>query len=106
MSLQPNLNYIHELSGGDKEFEDKMLSILKSEFPTEVAYYKKTIENKDFKESAQIVHKIKHKISILGMEESYVLAEQYERELNSGQVSTHNEFLEVLNSMSNFLDKL
>lgn len=99
----PNLNYIHELSGGDKEFEEKMLSILKEELPEEIKQYKITVEMKVLKQTAEIVHKLKHKISILGLEKSYDFAVQYEKELLQGSDSKHNEFLEILNTMSNFL---
>ncbi|TYP96711.1 Hpt domain-containing protein [Tenacibaculum adriaticum] len=102
---QPNLNYIQELSGGDLEFEDKILSILKIELPEEINHYQKTINNQDFNKSAQAVHKLKHKISILGLEKAYSFAEIYEKELNSGEVNKHFEFLKILDCMSQFLAK-
>ncbi|SNR16503.1 Hpt domain-containing protein [Tenacibaculum jejuense] len=103
-SEQPNLNYISELSGGDKEFEAKMLSILKSELPEEVNTYNNHVEKQDFKQIAEIVHKIKHKISILGLEKSYESAVAYEKELLEGDMKGHTDFLELLTKMSNFLD--
>ncbi|MDY0781508.1 Hpt domain-containing protein [Tenacibaculum sp. IB213877] len=102
---KPNINYIQELSGGDVEFEQKILTILKTELPEEIAHYKKAIKNQNFKESAQSVHKLKHKISILGLENAYRFAEQYEKELNSGIAAQHPSFLKILESMSQFLAK-
>ena len=32
---KPNLTYINKLSGGDKAFEEKIISIIKEEFPIE-----------------------------------------------------------------------
>ena len=32
----PNLNYIRELSGGDQNFEKKIIDIIKKEFPEEM----------------------------------------------------------------------
>ncbi len=103
---QPNLNYIKELSGGDIEFEEKMISILRKELPEEILVYKKAIKNEDFKESAEIVHKIKHKISILGLEKSYEFAVSHEKELLEEQKEGNDKFIELLTRMSNFLDKL
>ncbi|TCI90349.1 Hpt domain-containing protein [Tenacibaculum sp. M341] len=102
----PNLNYIKDLSGGDTEFEEKMISILKSELPEEVSAYKKSIENKDFKQSAEIVHKVKHKISILGLEKSYDFAVNHEKQLLSENANEHDDFMKLLTVMSNFLDTL
>ncbi|WP_075343652.1 Hpt domain-containing protein [Tenacibaculum agarivorans] len=103
---QPNLNYIKELSGGDVDFEQKMLSILKNELPTEIEVYEKNIENQDFKKVAEIVHKIKHKISILGLPKSHEFAVQFENELRNENMQKHESFLKLLKLMSNFLDKV
>ncbi|WP_299627696.1 Hpt domain-containing protein [uncultured Tenacibaculum sp.] len=105
MSLEePNLSYIRELSGGDEEFEQKMLSILKSELPEEIETYQNHVENQEFKQIAEIVHKIKHKISILGLEKSYESAVKYEKELLEGDMKGHTDFEELLTKMSSFLD--
>ena len=75
---QPNLSYINNLSGGDKAFEAKLIGIIKEEYPVEKAIYIKNIELKNFKEAAENVHKLKHKISILGLEKSYNTANTFE----------------------------
>ncbi len=105
ISEEPNLNYIKELSGGDSEFEHKMLSILKNELPEEINTYQKHYENQDFTQMATIVHKIKHKISILGLEKSYDSVIQYEKELLENNMKGHNDFQGLLIIMSNYLDK-
>lgn len=105
MLEQPNLQYIKDLSGGDVEFEEKMLLILKEEFPEELKTYNLTLEINELKQTAEIVHKLKHKISILGLEKSYELAVEYEKELLKGNNSMHSEFSEILKSISNFLAK-
>ena len=79
---QPNLSYIHSLSGGDKTFENKLITIIKSEFPEEKNSYFKNIESSNFKEASENVHKLKHKISILGLEKSYAIATGFENNLN------------------------
>lgn len=101
----PNLSYIKELAGDDKEFQDKMISIIKAELPEEVDRYLQTINDKDFKESAQSVHKIKHKITILGLEKTYFMAEKYENDLNDGKADFHKEFVKILEGMSSYLSQ-
>ncbi|MFT4805592.1 MAG: hypothetical protein ACI9YE_002814, partial [Psychroserpens sp.] len=36
---KPNLSYIHKMSGGDKAFEQKLITIIKGEFPEEKKVY-------------------------------------------------------------------
>ena len=104
MSLEePNLSYIRELSGGDEEFEQKMLSILKSELPEEIETYQNHVENQEFKRIAEIVHKIKHKISILGLEKSYEFAVSFEEELKNDNPDRQDTFLRILQNMEEFL---
>ncbi|AUC17083.1 histidine kinase [Tenacibaculum sp. SZ-18] len=102
---QPNINYIKELSCGDVEFEEKMVSILRRELPEEMKNYLKTLEINDLKQTAEIVHKIKHKISILGLEKSYEFTIRYEKELLNGDKSNHENFFKILATMSDFLTK-
>lgn len=106
MKEQPNLSYIHQLSGGDPIFEEKLISIIKKEFPEEKERYYKHVEEKNYKLTAEDVHKLKHKISILGLELSYHFAETYENELLENDISKIDEFEEILQSMQNFIDEL
>jgi len=105
MKEEPNLNYLHQLSGGDKEFENKLLAVVKREFPEEEAVYQENIEQGNFVEAASNVHKLKHKISILGLEESYRFAEVYEEELRENDPKKHKSFNEILQIMSDFIAK-
>lgn len=105
MKEQPNLNYLHQLSGGDKEFENKLLAVVKKEFPEEEAVYHENIRQDNFVEAASNVHKLKHKISILGLEESYRFAEIYEEELRENDPGKHQSFTEILQNMRDFITK-
>ena len=80
----PNLTYIDKLSGGDEAFKNKLISIIKDEFPDEKAVYEENIKSENFKLSAENVHKLKHKISILGLEKSYDVAVSFEENLLEG----------------------
>jgi HPt (histidine-containing phosphotransfer) domain-containing protein len=103
---QPNLSYINSLSGGDKAFEEKLISIIKKEFPEEKAVYKSNIDSENFKEAAENVHKLKHKISILGLEKSYEVAVEFENNLLEGNTNLSEEFESILNSITNYLQQL
>lgn len=103
---QPNLNYINELAGNDEIFKQKMILIVKTELPQEVERYQSFFKLKNFKQAAEMVHKLKHKISVLGLEKSYYIAEQYENNLKQSSVELKDEFEEILNSMQNFMDGL
>lgn len=103
MNEKPNLNYLKEISGGDLEFEEKLLIIVKKELPEEINSYKNFLNENNFKQAAELVHKIKHKISILGLEKSYQVAIDYEENLKQDNLNLKVEFEEILNSMICFI---
>ena len=103
---KPNQNYINDLSLGDIAFKQKLISILKDEYPRERAIYFKNINSKDYKLAAENVHKLKHKISILGLEKSYEIAMAFENNLLEGKSELKKEFETVLNTVTNYLDHL
>ncbi len=99
----PNLDYINELSGDDIAFKNKFIEILKVEFPMEKTHYLDTIKNKKNKATAEIVHKIKHKLNILGLQESYRLSVIFEEELRLGNNRLKDDFLKIMNSIEAYL---
>jgi len=100
---QPNHTYIDNLSAGNKEFKEKLLAVIKEEFPEEKAVYLKNIQAKNYKEAAENVHKIKHKISILGLEKSYEIAVSFENNLKESNPTLRDEFENILNVISEYL---
>lgn len=100
----PNLSYIQSLSGGDKAFEQELLDVIKNEFPEEKNIYLNSIEEKNYKKAAENVHKLKHKISILGLEKSYQTANTYENQLREDNASLQNEFHAILTLITNYLE--
>jgi len=103
---QPNLSYINSLAGDDTDFREALITTIQRELPQEIAAYKSSIESADFKAAAGHVHKLKHKVSILGLEKSYYLAENFEDELKNNQTGLAAEFEAVLNAMQNFANEL
>lgn len=99
----PSLTYINKLSKGDETFSKKLIHVIKTEFPQETDLYHKDFALKKFKNAAQSVHKLKHKMSILSFEKGYFIASQHEENLNDGNDELGQEFQEVLKIITNYL---
>ena len=104
---QPNLKYIKELSEGDSAFETKLISVLKKELPEEFEEFSKNFEEKNFIKTAGNVHKLKHKISILGLTKGYEEAAKFENDLRDHQrIERYDSFVKIIKSMMDFLSPL
>lgn len=103
---EPNFSYLNSFTGGDKAFEEKILTVIKTEFPEERDIYLNNIVANKFDLAANNVHKLKHKISLLGLDESYRLASQHELNLIEGNNNLHENFTQILNTMTRFLNEL
>lgn len=103
---QANLSYIESMSGGDKAFEQKLIDIIQKEFPEEKEVYFNNINAENFKEAAENVHKLKHKISILGLVKSYEVAVDYENNLIDNSTKGKEDFESILQLMTDFLETL
>ncbi len=103
---QPNLSYIESMSGGNEAFEKKIIGIIKVEFPEEKHVYFENIGANNFKAAAENVHKLKHKISILGLERSYTLADDFETNLKNESTTGKDEFDAILHLMTDFLETI
>jgi len=103
---QPNLNYIKELSGGDIDFKKKLIEVVKTELPLEIEEYLTNIERSAYIKAAENVHKLKHKLGILGLEEGYAIAIAYETQLREGTTDLKNTFQSILSACTNFISGL
>ncbi len=99
----PNMNYIDELSGDDLGFKANFVKILKDEFPIEKLEYIDNIDNNRTDAASQNVHKLKHKMNILGLEESYKIAVIFEEELRLGNERLKDDFMKIINTIENYL---
>jgi hypothetical protein len=106
MMEQPNLSYIQGVSCGDKTFEHKLIGIIKNEFPIEKQVYIANITCLNYKLSADIVHKLKHKISILGLVKSYEIAICYEHNLLEKSIEGREDFESILQRITEFLETI
>lgn len=100
---QANLSYIESMSGGDKAFEKKLIEIIKKEFPQEKEEYYANYSAEKYSKAAENVHKLKHKISILGLEKSYEIAVVFENNLFKGETDLNKDFESILNNITNYL---
>lgn len=103
---QPNFSYIEEISHGDEAFKQKIISLLKEELPLEIKEFKKNYTKQNYKEAAANVHKLKHKIGILGIPKDHELASAFEKDLKIGNISLYNDFDLILKKIVKFVLKL
>ncbi len=104
--MEPNLSYILKLADGSKAFEEKMIRILKSEFPIEKTQYLTAIQQQDFFQASEIVHKIKHKLGMLSMDNAYQKAILFEEALKVSDSSNHSDFLTILDIVENYISSI
>ncbi|WP_248722636.1 Hpt domain-containing protein [Seonamhaeicola sp. ML3] len=100
---KPNLSYVETMSRGDESFVKKIIGVIKDEFSGEVEEYNSNYNSENFKLAAENVHKLKHKISILGLEKSYAVANDHENSLKEGKGNLHEDFLSILQIIKDFL---
>jgi len=101
---RPNLAYVVVLAGtSDFDFERKFIAILKQEFTWDLGKYLYHIKLEEPRAAAEIVHKLKYKIGVLGMSQAYEFAEQHKEKLHVGDMSLDHDFQKVLKKIDNFL---
>lgn len=100
---QPNLTYIEQLARGDENIRQTLIDIVKTEFPEEKKEYYDLFDKKDYKKIEESVHKIKHKISILGLQQSYKRANTYEHNLREHSLQGAEDFEKILNTITVYI---
>ena len=103
MEEQPSLRVIEEISDNDIDFQNNLIEILKKEFVLEVDSYKKNFDAQNFTKASDCVHKLKHKISLLALEQGLVTAATFEKELKKGNTELHQKFMGILNKINVYL---
>jgi HPt (histidine-containing phosphotransfer) domain-containing protein len=103
---QPNLEYIDQLARGDESIKNELITVIKTEFPEEKKEYYDSLENKEFKKIEENVHKLKHKISILGLEKSYEIANEFEHNLRELSLEKQQDFENILKAISDYIETI
>lgn len=106
MKEVPNLTYILKLSKGNSQFEKTLLDIIKRELPTEIEAYKSHLFDGNLTETAGDVHKINHKIKILGLVKGCEIAEKYRLNLLKNSLKLKSDFEGILTSLSVFVKRV
>ena len=103
MQETPNLNYVNQLARGDEAIKNELITVIKTEFPEEKEDYYKSVKEQEFKKIEENVHRLKHKISILGLEKSYKMANDFEHNLREHSTEGIEDFEKILLVISAFL---
>lgn len=103
---EPNLVYIHKISKGDKDFEEMMINTVYEDLMVEIDNYNQFFKDNDLNKMKENVHRIKHKMSILGLKKSYELTNTYENNLREGSMQNREYFENMLPIMIKFLEDL
>lgn len=106
MKEEPNIEYIDQLANGDESVKNRLIKVMKEELPIEIENYNVNIEKLNWLEAAENVHKLRHKIGFLGLENAYQLSYEYEQNLREQSVLLKKEFEVVLKKIINFISKL
>lgn len=106
MSEIPNDTYIKQLANGNSVFEQHLIGIIKREFPEEKQLFFDSYSSKDYIATAEIVHKLKNKIGVVGLEQGYQIAVDFEKELKSKKTTLYPKFIVILESIEDFISTL
>lgn len=102
----PNLEYINQLARGDESIKNELINVIKTEFPEEKKDYFESLKQNDFKKIEENVHRLKHKISILGLEKSYKLANEFEHNLREHSLERQKDFEKILIAITNYIETI
>jgi hypothetical protein len=102
--MQPNFDYFHQLARGDEAFLQELKLVMIKELPQEKHNYALCIAAENLAGAAAMVHKMKHKVGLLGMKEAYEQVQIYENALRDGDQPDSLEFEEIIEAIFTFLD--
>ena len=106
MNEMPNLIYIRKVAKGDHSFTRNLIAVIKRELSGDAAAYRLHLKNQSFRQSSDYVHKLCHKIRILGLEKGHKIAEEYRADLLENNLKLKSEFENILTSMLLFIKKV
>ncbi|HAO14664.1 MAG TPA: histidine kinase [Tenacibaculum sp.] len=106
MEKLPDLSKFDEICNDDTDFKKQMISIIKKEFPVEYNLFEDSFELRNYKATAEVVHKLKHKINLLNLEDDYLVAVKFEKDLLNGTIELYDSFIDILIKIEQFLKKI
>lgn len=97
-----NLTYIKSLSRGNTVFEIKILEVLLEELPPQLQALTNATHNADCTQAANIIHKMKSSVNMLGLGDISDVLALMETDLDENKV-IHSDFLNQLSLVRNTL---
>jgi len=77
--------YLEEVTGGDPEIRDEIVTIFKEQIPEFVTEMKQLLEKKMFFELGLLAHKAKSSVAIMGMDETANMLKTLELQAKKGE---------------------
>lgn len=103
---KPNIEYIIKLSRNDELIKQKFINIIKFELPIDIDAYYVSLHLKRWTQTKECIHKLKNKIAIFGLEESYHLADEYEKSDLTNRKDLQIPFEKTLTLMQHYVSCL
>ena len=103
---KPNIEYINKLSRNEESIKQKFIGILKFELPIEIDAYYLSLHLNKWSQTKECIHKLKNKIAILGLENGYHLADEYEKSEQNSRKKLQIAFEKTLTLMQQFVNCL
>lgn len=99
MDHQINLNYLREVTGGDKDIMIEMIDIFLSETETVLSSIQECYNDGNWSQLASEVHKLKPTLMYVGLSEVHGIAESLEQNAKSGnQIDMYEHWVDQIKS--------
>ncbi len=103
----PNSIFLEEQAQNNTVIVTRILEVMKEEFITEMEVYLSYMSNENYTEASKVVHKLKHKASLLNLDkEKAIELGKYEMDLLSKDLTLKDEFDEILDKISRYFKNL
>src|SRR6476620_5152519 len=98
-SVQINLEYLHQLSGNDPDFERQILEQFQMQMPEELNLLKHAIQHRDFDKIRRVAHTMKSTVGYVGLSDELTPAlseiENVEHLADNSILDDHYNFISV-----------
>ncbi|WP_088323375.1 hypothetical protein [Polaribacter tangerinus] len=102
----PNLEYIDKIANGSEILKAKIIKIVREELSLDSEKYYELKDTKDLKNFKVYIHRIKNKMTVLGLIESYKIASNYEKNIENVTDEEKKFFENTLAHMIEFIDNI
>ena len=104
-----NIEYFEELAQGDENIKNRLLKLVHKELVSEREELEKEFSKlyDTGAERAKVLHEIKPKFKMFNMEEEFIRADEYDKQLREGQNApeTCEMIIHDIDRLLNFLEK-